>query len=379
MDIERCIELFRRLPTIEILTLDKLREYLSTGVRLRHYIGYEISGFLHLGTGVVPIHKIVDLQNAGVETRIFLADYHSWINRKLRGDLDTIRKVATSYYIEAFKKVISALGGDSGKTKFILASEFYESLGNKYFERLLKISMEITLSRARRSVSILGRRMIESLSLAQVMYVPMQVTDIFTLGVNVAHGGIDQRKAHVIAIDVGDKMGYKPIALHHGMLLGIGLTQSDAEILKKAEESGDKDQFTDALISIKMSKSMPETAIFLHDDKDTLSRKIRKAYCPPKEVKYNPVVSLLEYVIYPYLMRRGEVIKIENIKKGGVMEYPNINEFMEDYQGGNIHPLDLKHAVTDYLIKMLNPVTEYFTEGGGRKYIEEMSEIMVTR
>ncbi len=373
------MELFRRPPTIEILTLGRLREYLSTGVKLRHYIGYEISGFLHLGTGVVPIHKIVDLQNAGVETRIFLADYHSWINRKLRGDLDTIRKVATSYYIEAFKKVISALGGDPGKTKFILASEFYESLGNKYFERLLKVSMEITLSRARRSVSILGRRIIESLSLAQIIYVPMQVTDIFTLGVNVAHGGIDQRKAHVIAIDVGDNMGYKPIALHHGMLLGIGLTQSDAEMLKKAEESGDKDQFTDALISIKMSKSMPETAIFLHDDEDTLSRKIRKAYCPPKEVKYNPVVSLLEYIIYPYLMRRGEVIKIENIKKGGVLEFSNINEFMESYRSGNIHPLDLKHAVTNYLIKMLKPVTDYFTRGGGRKYIEEMSEIMVTR
>lgn len=379
MDEKSIIELFTRPPTIELLTVDRLREYITTGVKLKHYIGFEISGFLHLGTGVVPLHKIVDLQKAGVETRIFLADYHSWINKKLGGDLEVIRKIAVSYYKDVFARVIECLGGDPGKTRFILASEFYESLGNKYFENILKVSMGITLSRAKRSVSILGRKSGEALSLAQLLYVPMQVSDIFSLEVNVAHGGIDQRKAHVIAIDIGNKMGYKPIALHHGMLLGIGISASDAELLKKAEDTQDRDKLMDALISIKMSKSLPQTAIFLHDSVDNIKSKIMRAYCPPRVTKFNPIVSLMEYVIYPYLRRKKQVIKIVNLKTGASTEFENIEEFKKGYEEGLIHPLDLKNAVYEYLIEILKPVIEYLNVGSGRRYIDEMDALMITR
>jgi len=379
MDVESVIKLFRRPPTIEILTEERLRESLESGVKLRHYIGFEVSGFLHLGTGVVPLHKIVDLQHAGVETRIFLADYHSWINRKLGGDLDVIRKVAVSYYKDTFSHVLDALGGDSGKTKFILASELYNELGNKYFENILKVSMSITLARAKRSVSILGRRSGESLSLAQLLYVPMQVSDIFAMKVNVAHGGIDQRKAHVIAIDLGNVMGYKPIALHHGMLLGIGLSAKDVEILRKARFSKNRDDYINAIVNIKMSKSLPQTAIFLHDNPETIKKEALKAYCPPKEVDFNPVVSLMEYVIYPYLMRLNKPIKIVNPKRNEEFEFKNITELKNSYRNGDIHPLDLKNAVYEYLIKILKPVINFLNKEYGRKYIEEMGELMITR
>ena len=379
MDIESKMELFKRRPTNEILTLNRLREYLETGVKLRHYIGFEISGYMHLGTGLVPLHKIVDLQYAGVETIIFLGDYHSWINRKLGGDLDRIKKVAGGYYKDVFSRMIDILGGDHSKTRFVMASEFYEDLGVKYFENFLKVSMNNTLSRIRRSISILGRKQGESVNFGQLVYVPMQVADIFSLEVNVAHGGIDQRKAHVIAIDLGDKFGYKPIALHHELVLGIGLTEEDAKLIKEARERGGKDAFVDAVLNIKMSKSIPDTAIFLHDDITTIRRKVMKAYCPPRETNVNPVISMLANVIFPYLTRRGREFKVYNPKKEEEYLFKDFSEVVDSYERGVLHPLDLKNAVVDYLWEILEPISKYLNEGYGRRYLEELGEMGITR
>ncbi|MFP3216965.1 MAG: hypothetical protein RXP99_06705 [Vulcanisaeta sp.] len=97
MDVEEKLSLIMRYPTQEVLTIDELRQYLERGVKLRHYIGFEISGYIHIGTGIVSLSKVVDLQRAGVEVSILLADIHSWLNNKLGGDLDTIKRVANTY------------------------------------------------------------------------------------------------------------------------------------------------------------------------------------------------------------------------------------------------------------------------------------------
>jgi tyrosyl-tRNA synthetase len=50
-----------------------------------------------------------------------------------------------------------------------------------------------------------------------------------------------------------------------------------------------------------MSKSKPESAIFIHDSPDEIERKLKKAYCPPKEVELNPILELARYILF-----RGE-------------------------------------------------------------------------
>jgi len=93
---------------------------------MQHYIGFEISGYIHLGTGLMAGAKIADLQKAGIKTRIFLADWHSWINDKLGGDLETIQKVALGYFKEGMKQSIRVMGGDPDRVEFVLASEILE-------------------------------------------------------------------------------------------------------------------------------------------------------------------------------------------------------------------------------------------------------------
>ena len=43
---------------------------------------------------------------------MFLADWHSWVNDKLGGDRDTIRRVGGGYFTEGLKATFQAVGGD---------------------------------------------------------------------------------------------------------------------------------------------------------------------------------------------------------------------------------------------------------------------------
>ncbi|MEM2987667.1 MAG: tyrosine--tRNA ligase, partial [Candidatus Bathyarchaeia archaeon] len=73
MDIETKIELIKRPPTEEILVESELRELLETNERPGHYIGFEISGLLHLGNLVISGFKINDLLKAGIRCQVYLA------------------------------------------------------------------------------------------------------------------------------------------------------------------------------------------------------------------------------------------------------------------------------------------------------------------
>src|SRR3990167_9944976 len=108
----------------EVLTAEELKHLIDSGTPLKHYIGFEISGKLHLGYLFVLL-KVKDLQDAGAETIIWLADLHSAINDKLGGDLETIRKVALGYFTDAFKALFACIKGDPEKLIFKLTSETY--------------------------------------------------------------------------------------------------------------------------------------------------------------------------------------------------------------------------------------------------------------
>ncbi|MEM0243333.1 MAG: tyrosine--tRNA ligase [Candidatus Aenigmatarchaeota archaeon] len=378
MFMER-LELIKKIPTEEILTEERLKEYIENGVKLKHYIGYEISGYVHLGTGLLCMQKVADFQQAGIETNIFLADYHSFINKKLGGDLDTIRKVAGGYFKEALKLSLQSVGGDANKCNFIMGSELYEKLGLEYFDDLIKVSMNLSLSRVKRSVTIMGRREGENVDFAQLLYVPMQVADIFGLKVNLPHGGMDQRKAHVIALEVCKEFGYKPIAIHHHLLMGMHITEEQRRKILEAKRIGNRELFEEGIIEIKMSKSKPNSAIFIHDTEEEIKRKIREAYCPLREIELNPIFDLLKYIIWPYLERAEKIFEVINIKTKEKRCYNNFKDLEKDYIEGKIHPLDLKNSVANYLIEILSPARKYFLEGPGKKYLEEMKEIKITR
>ena len=101
MDIETKMGLVMSPTTEELITEQELRELLETKDHPNHYIGFEISGLLHTGSLLISGYKIKDLLEAGFNCCVFLADWHSFLNRKLGGDWETIRKGA-KYFEEGF-------------------------------------------------------------------------------------------------------------------------------------------------------------------------------------------------------------------------------------------------------------------------------------
>lgn len=375
MDIEKKVELITRKPTEEVLTVGDLRDLLEVGMPLRHYIGFEISGYIHLGTGLMAGAKIADFQKAGIRTRVFLADWHSWINDKLGGDLEVIQKVALGYFKEGMKQSIKVMGGDPEKVEFVLASEILER--GDYWRTIIDISKNVTLARMMRSITIMGRQMGEAIDFAKLIYPAMQVADIFYQGVNIAHAGMDQRKAHVIAREVAEKLKYhplvwdgkkvKPVAVHHHLLLGL---QEPPKWPVGGEE-----EFKEIKGQMKMSKSKPYSAVFIHDTPEEIREKLRKAFCPAKEVNYNPVLDWAEHIIFRE--EPAEFTIHRPAKFGGDVTYTTFEELKRDFAEGKLHPLDLKNAVAEYLIELLKPIREYFKKHP--EPLELMKSVQITR
>lgn len=362
----------------EVLTLDDLKALLENNEKLKHYIGFEISGKIHIGTGLMCMSKVKDFMDAGVDCRIFLADWHAWINDKLGGDRELIKKTAAGYFKEGLKASFKCVGGDPEKLKFILGSDLYHN-NDEYWATLIDVSKNTSLGRMQRSITIMGRKEGESVDFAKLIYPPMQVADIFIQGLNIAHSGLDQRKAHVIAREVAlqlkvnplldkNKNKIKPVAVHHHLILGLQ---------KPPIWPIPKEQMQELWGSMKMSKSVPDSAIFITDSSDEIKRKLNKAFCPEKEVEFNPVLDWAKHLVF---RNEKNKLKIERPEKfGGSLEYSRYTDLEEDFVKGKLHPMDLKSAVANALINILEPARKHFEQPKIKKMKEEMEKLIVTR
>ncbi|MEM3444922.1 MAG: tyrosine--tRNA ligase [Thermoplasmata archaeon] len=349
MELEEKIQLVAR-NTAEVVTLEELREILSTVERPKAYIGFEPSGFMHIGH-IICAEKIKDLEKAGFTVTILLADWHAHINDKLGGNLENI-KIAGNYMKDSFL----ALGVDPEKTKFVFAEELVNS--KDYWKKVILVAKNSTLSRIKRTLTIMGRQEDESESdTSKLIYPCMQVADIFELDVDVAYGGMDQRKAHMLARELREKLGRKKfVALH-------------TPLLSSLQSTGRMD-----IADAKMSKSNPDSCVFLHDSPDEIRRKLRKAYCPQKVVEGNPVIEIARYIVFPKLGRL-EIPREE--RHGGTLTLNTPEELEKIYLEDKLHPADLKAGVAEALVKILESVREYYSKNN--ENLEGLKKIKVTR
>ncbi|MFQ5452413.1 MAG: tyrosine--tRNA ligase [Candidatus Paceibacterota bacterium] len=361
----------------EILTEEELKAKLSSKKPLKHYIGFEISGKVHVGQGLMAMRAIKSLQEAGVETTCFLADWHSYINRKLGGDMATIRVVAKSYFKEALTASALCVGADPEKLNFVLASDIYNA---DYWATVLAVASNMTLSRSKRSLDIAGRSVGDEAHLSLFFYPAMQAADIFHMGIDIAHAGTDQRKAHVVARAVAPKLRReKPIALHHHLIQGLSkppTIENTSDGGSKADSSEVKHNRRDLATALKMSKSKPDSAVFIHDSPDTIKAKIAKAFCPPRETDLNPIIDWTRHLIFPL---KGEFVLNRDSKHGGVKTYKTADNLNRDYEADHIHPQDLKNNVAAYLIDILSPAYKHFQQPAQKKALQRLEEIRITR
>ncbi len=332
MDVEEKVALIERPPTEEIVTRDELIELFKTNSQPKHYIGIEISGFLHLGSLISTGFKINDFLKAGVKCTVFLADWHTMINDKLGGNWDTISRVS-KYYAEAFKLVCPGID-------IVLGTDLYDSR-KEYWSELVQFSKHMSLARTMRTLTIMGRsENEEKIDLAKLLYPPMQAVDIHSLDLDIVHAGMDQRKIHMLVREIFPKMKWKvPVAIHHRLIPGLTepVKSDDAKALGK------------------MSKSNPNSGIFIHDSDDEIGTKIKKAWCEEGNIQNNPLLEISKHIIFHEFTE----MNVERPEKfGGNVSFADYAQLESDFAAKKLHPTDLKQTVANYLVKIISPIRD---------------------
>lgn len=120
----------------------------------------------------------------------------------------------------------------------------------------------------------------------------------------------------------------------------------------------------------KMSKSDPDSAIFMEDTEKEVARKIKGAYCPPAVLEENSVIEWAKYFVW---MRYKTFVLERTPENGGTVVYDDFDKLCEDYVAEKIHPGDLKANLTKYLNESLKPVREHFQKNPqAREYLSKV-------
>merc|ERR1719469_619366 len=112
----------------------------------------------------------------------------------------------------------------------------------------------------------------------------------------------------------------KPIIVSHHML--SGMTAPDMSKVDADADQHDKD------VASKMSKSNPNSAIFMEDTDENGNK--------------NPILDYCESIIFPAI---GEFLVTRTEKDGGDVHYKNYTELRSDYMEGKLRPSALKPSV----------------------------------
>jgi len=318
--------------TAEVVTDAEIETLAADPDGKRAYVGYEPSGVLHIGH-MLTANKLIDLQAAGFEVTVLLADVHAYLNDK--GSFASIRSTA-----ERMRDQFIAYGLDESNTQFVLGSDF--QLDEDYTLDLHALELETTLARAERAMSEIKSG--DSVHVSQAVYPLMQALDIPYLGVDLAVGGVEQRKVHMLARDVLPSIDREPPTSLHTPLIA-DLTTGEG----------------------KMSSSAGVT-ISMEDDRDAITEKVNSAYCPPTAdpeptddgiERENPVLQVFEYHVFP----RFETVVVERpAEYGGDLEYEAYEPLETDLESGELHPADAKGALAEYLDRLVAPGRDQLVE-----------------
>lgn len=307
------------------------------------YDGFEPSGRMHIAQGIFKAINVNKCTSGGNGKFIFwVADWFGLMNDKMGGDLEKIKTVG-KYFI----KVWSAAGMDMKNCEFRWTSNEITTNANEYWAEALDIARVFNIARIKKCCTIMGRSE-NKLSCAQILYPVMQCADIFFLKADICQLGVDQRKVNMLARDYCDAIGRKkkPVILSHHMLLGLKAGQA------------------------KMSKSDPDSAIFMEDSPDDVRRKIMNAYCPlvetecnvdreeeglaiEKDKLQNPCLDYVRYII----MAPVNATFTANNKT-----YTKFDDVKADLLSKTLPETQLKEGIIREINKLLDPVRKYFQD-----------------
>lgn len=362
MDIDQKIKKIKEVGE-ELINDDELHKLLkkqkNENYQIVAYDGFEPSGQIHIAQGLLKSINVNKLTSCGIKYKMWVADYFALLNNKYDGNLEKIQ-IAGKYFIEVWK----SCGMDLENVEFVWAKDFYEK-NPSYWATVLNLSKNATVSRVLKCGQIMGREESTSNPASQILYPIMQAADIIHLKADIAQLGLDQRKVNMLARDIFPKIGKeKPICCHHHMLMGLQSNNCDKEGI-------------DRKIAMKMSKSKPETAIFMTDTNKDVIKKFNKAFCQDGIIEDNPVLEYFKYIIF----EKYDKISIQRPEKfGGDYNADSYENLENDFKEEKIKSIDLKQMASKYINELLEPTRQHFKENqNAKELLEKVKSFVVSR
>ncbi len=349
LSIDEKIKLVKEVGE-EIIKEEELRDVFERNEMPICYDGFEPSGRMHIAQGLLRAINVNRLVKAGCIFKFWIADWFAQMNNKMDGDIEKI-KIVGRYFVEIWR----AAGMDLKNVKFLWCSDEINKNSNDYWQCVINVARANNIDRIKRCCQIMGRKEGDALQASQIMYPCMQCTDIFFLKSSITSLGMDQRKVNMLAREYSDdvRLKHKPIIVSHHMLKSL---VQDVE---------------------KMSKSIPDSAIFMEDSAKEVDRKIKKAYCPEKNVEDNPIFDYIKYLIFP---KFGKFELKREEKFGGDKTYKTYEEMCDDYMKGNLFPGDVKPNVARLINEMIEPVRKHFeNDPEAKKILQLITTFKVSR
>ncbi|KAG8983660.1 hypothetical protein FRB94_005363 [Tulasnella sp. JGI-2019a] len=334
------------------------------------YWGTATTGKPHIGY-FVALTKIADFLHGGVEMSILLADLHAFLDN-LKAPLSLVAH-RVQYYkfllLAIFKKTLHV---PTSQIKFVVGTSY--QLTEAYNMDNYRLCATITEHDAKKAGAEVVKQVGNPL-LSGLLYPGLQALDEQYLGVDFQFGGVDQRKIFTLAEQYLPKLGYaKRAHLMNHMVPGLA--------------------------GGKMSSSDPNSKIDFLDPPNVVRKKIKLAFCEEGNVEDNGLLSFVKAVLIPVgelrreLIARGEkceddggeielpkyvggegegVVGDKNKegvavvftigrdeKYGGPVHYTSYAELEEEFKEKRVHPGDLKKAVADAIIELLEPIQKEY-------------------
>jgi tyrosyl-tRNA synthetase len=309
----------------EVVTVEEIKTVLENKPNFNFYYGTAPTGPFHFAY-MIPLNKVLELAKLGGNGTILLADYHAHLDDQKTAFNEM--EIRSKYYEECIKGVF----GKDAKLLTYLRGSTYQNKP-EYVEDLFKVAARVTTTRALRAASEVVR-MSGDAKVSGLMYPLLQILDVKYLNADITVGGIDQRNIYMLGREHLESVGF-----HKSSYIFMPL-------LPSLKGGGSK-----------MSASDPSSHIRVTDSEEEIRSTVKKAYCPMGDLEQNPMTSTMRYIIFP----RYEKVTIKRSKKfGGDIEFKSIEEFEKMYKAEQIHPLDVKQAVSDYLVELLAPARKYF-------------------
>ncbi|OQE12468.1 hypothetical protein PENVUL_c001G03394 [Penicillium vulpinum] len=310
----------------EFLNPEIIEDILKSGRNPRCYWGTATTGRPHIGY-FVPALKISQLLLAGCDVVILLADVHAFLDN-LKAPLELVENRCI-YYRNIITAILQAVGVPTEKLEFVVGSSYQKS--SAYVFDVYKLSSLISEGQAKKAGSEIVKQS-GNAPLSGLLYPVLQVLDEEHLNCDAQLGGVDQRKLFVSATEWLPKLGYRV----------------RAHLLNPMMAS---------LSSGKMSSSdSPDSKIDLLDPAESISKKIRKAECVPKIVTDNGVISLVEHILLPAAVLKGNgEFRVER-KDAEPLVFTNMKQLHDAYSADILTPQLLKPAVAAAMVDLMAPI-----------------------